>query len=146
VKNLREFFRLDGSERRFLLRIGLLLWATRLGLWLLPLPTLRRLLSILLPSKRIAETGSTTIEKIIWAVRVSTRYVPVATCLTQALVTQALLVQHGEPAVLQIGVAKDPSGNLIAHAWVENRGCIVIGDSRELFRYTRLPSLEGKLL
>ena len=92
------------------------------------------------------ERDSANIEKIVWAVTVASRYVPAATCLTQALAGQILLAQHGEPALLQIGVAKNEAGNLEAHAWVESRGRIVIGDSRELFRYTRLPSVEGKLL
>jgi hypothetical protein len=146
VKSLCKFLLLEPSERRFLLRTGLLLWAARLGLWLLPLPTLRCLLAKLRPSEPVAPEGSTKIEKIVWAVTVVSRYVPAATCLTQALAGQILLVQHGEPALLQIGVAKNEAGNLVAHAWVENRGRIVIGDSLDLFRYTRLPSVEGKLL
>lgn len=129
-----------------MLRTGLLLWAARLGLWLLPLATLRCLLTKLKPSEPISREGSANIEKIVWAVSVASRYVPAATCLTQALAGQILLAQHGEPALLQIGVAKNEAGDLEAHAWVESRGRIVIGDSRELFRYTRLPSVEEKLL
>jgi Transglutaminase-like superfamily len=144
MRSLYKFVLLEPSERRFLLRTGLLLWAARLGLWLLPLPTLRCLLAKLRSSEPIDPEGSAKIEKIVWAVTVASRYVPAATCLTQALAGQILLAQHGEPALLQIGVAKNEAGNLVAHAWVESRGRIVIGDSRELFRYTRLPSMEGK--
>lgn len=147
MRSLCKFVLLEPSERRFLLRTGLLLWAARLGLWLLPLPTLRCLLAKLRPSEPISTEGhSANIEKIVWAVTVASHYVPAATCLTQALAGQILLAQHGEPALLQIGVAKNEAGNLVAHAWVESRGRIVIGDSRELFRYTRLPSVEGKPL
>ena len=53
-----------------------------------------------------------------------------------------MLAQHGEPALLQIGVAKNEAGALQAHAWLESQGRIVIGNSREVFRYTRLPSIE----
>jgi hypothetical protein len=144
--NLRKVFFLRPSEQRLLLRTGLLLCAARLGLWLLPLPTLRRLLAKLRPTEAISPEGqSANIEKIAWAVTVVSRYVPAATCLTQALAGQILLAQHGEPALLQIGVAKSEAGELVAHAWVESRGRIVIGDSRELFRYTRLLSAEGML-
>jgi hypothetical protein len=146
MKSLCKFLLLKPTERRFLLRTGLLLWVARLGLWLLPLPTLRCLLTKLKPSEPIDREASANIEKIVWAVSVASRYVPAATCLTQALAGQILLAQHGEPALLQIGVAKNEAGDLEAHAWVESRGRIVIGDSRELFRYTRLPSVEGKLL
>jgi len=147
MKSLRKFLLLESPERRFLLRTWLLLGATRLGLWLLPLPTLRRLLAKLRAAEPIfPEADSANIEKIVWAIAVASRYVPATTCLTQALAGQILLAQHGEPALLQIGVAKNEAGNLEAHAWVESRGLIVIGNSRELFRYTRLPSVEGKLL
>src|SRR5690242_6572458 len=144
---LRKIFFLRPSERWLLLRTGLLLWAARLGLWLLPLPTLLRLLTKLRTAKPILMKGnSKTTETIAWAVAVASRYVPAGTCLTQALAGQILLVQHSEPALLWFGVAKNEAGKLEAHAWVDRRGRIVIGDSRELFRYTRLPSVEGKSL
>ena len=146
MKSLWKLFRLEPSERRFLLRTLVLLWAARLGLWVLPLTTLRRALMKLTPSEPIGPESSAKLEKIVWAITLASHYVPAATCLTQALAAQILLVQLGEPAVLQIGVAKSDTGKLVAHAWVESRGRVVIGNSRELLRYTRLPSLEGKLL
>lgn len=145
--NLRKFLFLRPSERHLLLRSTLLLYAVRLGLWLLPLPGLRRLLARLrLPNPISAEGHSASTEKIAWAVAVASRYVPGATCLTQALAGQVLLTQQGEPALLQIGVAKNDAGKLEAHAWVECRGRIVIGALPEIVRYTPFPSVEGKLL
>jgi hypothetical protein len=147
MRSLSKFLLLEPSERRLLLRTVLILWATRLGLWLLPLPTLHRLVAKLRRMEPIfSEADSANIEKIVWSVAVASRYVPAATCLTQALAGQILLAQYGEPALLQIGVAKNEVGKLEAHAWVESRGRIVIGDSEELLRYTRLPSVERKLL
>jgi hypothetical protein len=145
MKSLWKLFRLESSERRFLLRTAFVVWVARLGLWVVPLTTLRRAVAKLTPPEPISLESSAKIEKIVWAVTVASHYVPAATCLTQALAGQILLAQHGEPAVLQIGVAKNEMGKLVAHAWVESRGRIVIGDSRELLRYTRLPSLKGKL-
>ena len=147
MKNLRKFFLLNRRDRRLLLTSVLWLWAARLGLWLLPFQTVCQFLAKLSPPKPSpSKETSPDIERIAWAVAVASRYVPAATCLTQALAGQILLAQHGEPAILQIGVAKNEAGNLQAHAWVENRGRIVIGASPELFRYTRLPPIEGKLL
>jgi Transglutaminase-like superfamily len=147
MKNLCKFLLLKPTERRLLLRTALLLWAARLGLWLLPLPTLRRLLTKLRGQEPVlAEGNSKNIEAITWAIAVAGLYVPAATCLTRALAGQILLAQYGEPAFLRIGVAKNEAGKLQAHAWVESRGRIVIGDSRDLFRYTRLLSVEGELL
>jgi Transglutaminase-like superfamily len=146
MRSLCKFLFLEPSVRRLLLRTVLILWAARLGLWLLPLSTLHRLVAKLRRMEPIfSQVDSANIEKIVWSVAVASRYVPAATCLTQALAGQILLAQYGEPALLQIGVAKNEAGKLEAHAWVESRGRIVIGDSEELFRYTRLPSMEGLL-
>jgi hypothetical protein len=146
MKNLRKFLFLQPFEQRLLLRAALLLWVARLGLWLLPLPALRRLLAKLRTSERTSPEDSANIEKIIWAVTLASRYVPAATCLTQALAGRILLAQHGEPAILRIGVIKNEEGELDAHAWVESRGRIVIGDSPHICRYTQLPSVDGELL
>lgn len=147
MKNLRKFLLLESSKRRLLLKTGLLLWTARLGLWLLPLPTLRRLLAKLRrPEPILAEGNSQKIETIAWAIAVARLYVPAATCLTQALAGQILLTQQGEPALIRIGVAKNETGKLDGHAWVESRGRVVIGALPELARYTPLPSVEGEVL
>jgi hypothetical protein len=55
------------------------------------------------------------------------RGVPGATCLTQALATRVLLAWHGQAgAVIRFGVRHD-GGALVAHAWVEHEGRVVIG-------------------
>jgi hypothetical protein len=143
MTNPCKFFFLRPQEQSFLLRAVLLLWACRLGLWLLPFKTLRRLMAkITSPSKR----NPPKIDTIIWAVAVASRYVPAATCLTQALAGQVLLNRYDAPALLRIGVAKNEQGAFQAHAWVESQGRILIGNSPELFRYTRLTEFEGDLL
>jgi hypothetical protein len=55
------------------------------------------------------------------------RYLPHATCLTQALAAQALLFRSGFPAQVEIGVAKDDDRRLSAHAWVVCYGQVVLG-------------------
>jgi len=70
------------------------------------------------------------------------RVVPGATCLPQALAAEALLKRGGLPADLRIGVMKGASGKLLAHAWVESDGRIVVGDlPGGVDVYTRLPTL-----
>src|SRR5690348_9642799 len=101
MKEFSKFLRLERSERRFLLRTLIMLWAARLGLWVLPLRSLRCALAKVRSSELVGLEGSAKIEKIVWAVTVGSRYVPAATCLTQALAGEMLLAQHGEPAVLQ---------------------------------------------
>ena len=65
-------------------------------------------------------------------------------CLVQAVAAEAMLIQAGYPCELRVGVAKKGPDELIAHAWVESEGRVVIGEF-ELDRYTPLkaPRLQG---
>ncbi len=47
------------------------------------------------------------------------RYVPGATCLTQALALKLMLTRRRVACRLRIGVAKEPDGAFKAHAWLE---------------------------
>lgn len=53
-------------------------------------------------------------------------------CLTQALVGETLLIRSGIPARLLIGVRKQAGEGMLAHAWVESSGQIVIGGKTRL--------------
>lgn len=133
-------------DQYLLLKAVLLVMGIRLGLWLLPFQQLRRILAkATRPLARLQALGQSP-GQIVWAVKVASRYLPAATCLTQALATQLLLVRRGYPAHLRIGVAKDENGQLAAHAWVESQGRIVIGGLENLTQYTPLPPLEGEHL
>src|SRR5438309_451978 len=69
-------------------------------------------------------------DRVVWAVVVASRYVPMSTCLTQALAAQVLLARRGYSAHLHIGVAKEGAeAKLKAHAWVESDGKVLIGSS-----------------
>jgi hypothetical protein len=57
---------------------------------------------------------------------VSRRLLGTKPCLVQALVAHRLLRQAGQPTVLRIGVTPE-RGALLAHAWLEDRGRVVIG-------------------
>lgn len=136
---LLRFLRLSPEERGLLVRAALLLWIVRLGLWTLPFRTLQRLLF----NRAQAPAYPTPLSKIVWAVEVTSSYVPSATCLTRALAARTLLARYGHPSDLRIGVAKSAKGTLEAHAWLEHRGRIVLGGLRDLSRYQPLPPLGG---
>ena len=146
MKHLHKFLQLPSAERWLLIKAALLLGVVRLGLWLLPFRTLRRVLTQLgQESEGLYKSDQCSEDRLAWGVTKASRYVPKATCLTQALATQVLLARRGQQALLRIGVAKGEQGRLEAHAWLESRGQVVIGGS-ELERYTRLASLEGEEL
>ena len=138
LEALRKLARLPAERRTLLVRTVVALWAARLATWTLPFAHSRRLL---VGSKR-AVTPTLSGEQLRWAMHHAQRVVPRATCLPQALAAEALLTRGGLPADLRIGVKKEPSGKLLAHAWVESNGRIVVGDlPGGVDVYTRLPTL-----
>ena len=63
-------------------------------------------------------------------------------CLPQALVGQRLLNRKGFDVQLKIGVLKNLDDRLSAHAWLEYRGRVILGDLRGLRQFTAFPSLD----
>jgi hypothetical protein len=120
---------------------SLLLWALarvaryRIALWWVPA-------TALVPRAGGTSRMKCSRERAAWAVKVAARFVPAATCLTQALALQSLLLETGHPSTIRIGVAKDNKG-FAAHAWVESGAHILIGGG-ERDRYTPLLAWEGR--
>ena len=132
MRRLKRFVRLTNSERLLLLRALCAVGAARASLWLRPNP---------LPpgegaAKRRVRANPLSPEHYAWAVSVASRYVPKATCLTQALALQKLLVEAGHQSRVEIGVAKN-TGKFEAHAWLVCGDQIVIGGPN-VDRYSRL--------
>jgi methyl coenzyme M reductase subunit C-like uncharacterized protein (methanogenesis marker protein 7) len=140
MKRLHKFLSLTPSDRYLLSEALLLLGAIRLGLWLLPFHTLRRLLAkVSQPKAKLREATQAFVDKVVWAVAVASHYVPGARCLAQALATQVLLERRSYPTQLHIGVARGKGGQMSAHAWVESQGQIVIGGSGNMALYIPVP-------
>lgn len=83
---------------------------------------------------------------IAWAVRIASRYVPAASCLTQALTAQTLLNAAGIENEIHIGVTLQEDtgarkGEFGAHAWVEQGGAVLVGGSERSMRYARILTL-----
>lgn len=68
-----------------------------------------------------------TARRLLKATTISARLVPGATCLTQALSAQVLLARHGIASEILLGVRKDESGALKAHAWLYYDDKIALG-------------------
>lgn len=141
---MRNFFRLPPAERRLLLKTVLLMAATRFGLSFLSFSTLRRLTGKRMVRGDIDAGRPAPVERIAWCVRVASRYIPRATCLTQALTAQMLMVRRGYRVELCIGVARDAAGAFNAHAWVVHEGRVVVGEAG-YEEFTPLPQVAEKL-
>ena len=66
-------------------------------------------------------------ERVAWAVEKAAGFTPGSTCLVSALVCQALLHRTGHQARLCIGAARNARGGVEAHAWIEDRGEVLLG-------------------
>jgi hypothetical protein len=88
----------------------------------------------------VAGCESEAVDKVAWAVKRTSRLVPGATCLTQALTAQTLLHRRGVSSTLHIGVMKSEQRKLAAHAWVVSHGRVVVG-GKKLGCYTPLTTM-----
>jgi len=140
MTRLNKFLRLPFSEKILFIKAWILLGIIRLGLSLLPFITLKNVLRLIGPSIAGADEQLSE-DQLVWAVATASRYIPKATCLTQALAIQLFLKQSGREAHVHIGVDRGEGGRLDAHAWVESRGKVLFGGSK-LSRYTHLLALE----
>jgi hypothetical protein len=85
--------------------------------------------------------------EVTWAAsRVGARMLPERPCLTQALVAQFLLWRRGDTSTsLHIGVTKGDDSELLAHAWLERGGRVIIGGTGSPERYVRFDQLEERI-
>jgi hypothetical protein len=140
---LRTLVSLPPSERGLVLRTLPLVAAIRVALWLAPLQRVRRLIRACerLPFSVPADLPVARLE---WAVRAVSRRVPMASCLTQALALQFLLVRSGRSAEVHIGVRKDTKTGFQSHAWVECEGRMLLSEPSEIIGYSRLLALGAR--
>jgi hypothetical protein len=136
MKRLTKALGLIPAEWLLGIAAGSLLLTVRLGLWVLPLDTVRRVLSATAPTSRGGRVADATrTGQVGRAVGRMSTYVPAATCLTQALAADWLLKWLGQPSELRIGATKDAKGDFHAHSWLESGGRIVIGGLPDLHSY-----------
>ncbi len=133
-----KFLRLSGSERRLVIGAAFTVALVRVGLWTLPLTTVRRTVRKFRRSSDAAPASRPAAERISWAVAGAARFVPGASnCMVRALAAEAMLGRFGYQSQLKIGVGKTASGQFEAHAWLESEGRILIGQF-DLGRYTEM--------
>jgi hypothetical protein len=126
----------------YLGKVWLLVAVIRLGLWVTPFVTVRRIAERWgRRHSRRGPVGQRRPETLVRGVRRVARFVPCASCLTQALAAEVLLSREGHTPRLRLGFRHDNAGALTAHAWVENMGQVVLGND-DVERFTPLPALE----
>lgn len=140
MEQLRKLSQLSWQQRRVLLYACLLLNGIRFALWLFPFGLVRSLLTKVTRLWKVdGPSEAVSVGFIVRAVNLAIRCTPgTAMCLTRALTTQALLDKYGYAYQLRIGVAKDAANQLIAHAWIEYEGHVIMGALNQLNQYQPL--------
>jgi hypothetical protein len=145
MKQIRTFLRLPIADQLLFMRIALLLAAIRIGLSLFSWQAVQRFLDKVaaLPGGVQHPRPDDRLRVIDATVILGRFLLGDKPCLTQALTVMLLFRRRKYPAQLKIGVAKRNDGALIAHAWVESGGEVVIGGVDSPHLYTTLLSLKG---
>jgi hypothetical protein len=135
---------LPARDKRFYLSVLLWLIAVRAALTILPFRHVYAWLS----SDRRAVCDLGPLEerdRIVLAVERIGRALAAfgVNCLPQALVGNRLLRRAGYDVQLRIGVRKNRHGRLAAHAWLEHRGEVILGELGNLGQFTVFARLEG---
>ena len=139
MKKLHRFLFLPYQEKKLLSQSFFLVVGIRLSLWIFPFRWLNDwLLGFGSANFNNQSTDWIIIGKVTRSVRLCSRHIPHASCLTQALATQTLLRLRGLDSQLRFGVDKDENDKLMAHAWIEVDGKIIIG---KLSRHRRFSVL-----
>lgn len=134
---LGSFLRLAPGRRALLCRSVLLLAGLRLGLATMPFAAMQGRG----PRPRAGrQPDPAAIADVAWAVATAARLPWLSNCLAEALAAQALLARQGLPARLVLGVARAEATPLLAHAWLECDGQVVVGEAGRA-RYVPLPPL-----
>ncbi len=117
----------------------------RVTLRLVSLPKVRRLIhrwfQITMP---FMHGKQVSVRQVVWAAVSAGHHSPLGTtCLTTALVAQALLGKYGHEAKLRIGVRRKETGEFTAHAWLEHEGKVIVGGPSEMIAgYSAMPEME----
>ena len=137
IRSVAKFRALPAGDRWLLAKALLAVIAVRLRLKLRPF---RPGMGESQARTRSQETGLSP-ERIAWAVDRAGDRVGNATCLVRALAAHGLLGRHGFSSCVRIGVVagerREKGSDLIAHAWIEMGGRILLGGP-DVSRYTPL--------
>lgn len=128
MSRLIRFVKLPTAEKILFTEAFFFVAATRIVLWVIPFRlfknSFRKFFST---SPEIAEPDWSQLEKIVRAVKFASRFIPFASCLTQAVSALIIVKLNGQQAELKIGVTGGTNKEFEAHAWLERDGQILIG-------------------
>jgi hypothetical protein len=128
-------------RRKYLWEAAIMLAFARLAIRFVP--AVRIFAWAARPPKVICRFAEDEVGWISWAVEtIGTKQWMRAVCLPQALAAQTMLRRRGIASSLCLGVSRE-GDTLLAHAWVEIRGKVILG-GRGVQSFTRLARFGGE--
>ena len=126
---LRRLGAMSGVERRLLAEAAVCLALARLLILMVPFrhvaPRLERR-----PPGSPGGVNPAVHLAIRRAVTTAARHVPWnAVCLPQAMAAKFMLARRGGASTLHLGLVRKEAGGLLAHAWLEVDGAILVGEA-----------------
>ncbi|MBF0497793.1 MAG: lasso peptide biosynthesis B2 protein [Deltaproteobacteria bacterium] len=130
MPRVRKFAAWSRTEQLLLLEASLFLGLARLAIMVLPFrriaPHLGQYMAV--SPEEIDQENSTELRGIAQAIDTAGRHLPwECKCLVQAMAAKVMLRRRRIPCTLYLGLAKDQSRNLQAHAWLRSGRLILTG-------------------
>lgn len=122
TRRLAKVWRLPISDKRQMISIALMIMFVRLSLSCIGYNRLRQMIP---PAQDDAPVD--LLRQLGRRVPLLARFMPGATCLTQAVAAQLFLARRGYRSDMRVGVRQDEAGQIRAHAWLLAQGKIVLG-------------------
>ncbi|TWH45940.1 lasso peptide biosynthesis B2 protein [Sporomusa sp. KB1] len=137
MKKIQQFVRLSWAEQRLFITVVGLTAIIRFALLILPFRWLQPMLGTQMTESQLEvdKASQHKAQQVGRMVERVSRYTPwQSKCLVQALAAKLLLRRQGITNTLYLGVGKDASNALIAHAWLRCGNTILTGSQgRERF-------------
>jgi hypothetical protein len=131
VSALRKFLAIQWKERMLLMEAWLYLGAARAVLLVFPFRRIAPRLGRQLKPEQVVIADSpapAAARQVGWAVDIMARHTPWASaCLAQSIAGKLMLRRRRQSSVLYLGMKKDESGKLAAHAWLRSGRDILVG-------------------
>ncbi|KUM24802.1 hypothetical protein AU467_29275 [Mesorhizobium loti] len=126
MRNWSRVLSLSGAEMLLLMRCLAAVAGMRLAL---TFSSYNRIRSLVARLKARDDADIADLRRVAWGVAAAARFVPGASCLTQALAGHYLLARQGSASKIRIGIERDTGAELKAHAWLVSGNHIVLGGS-----------------
>jgi hypothetical protein len=137
-----RIFSLSWADRLLLFEASIFLGLARIIILVFPFRFIARLLGSHMAESPASECYShhETLKTVSWVISVMSRYLPWdCKCLVQAIAAQWMLRIRGILSTLYLGVSKNDSQGLIAHAWLRS-GHVTLTGSHEKKQFTVISS------